>query len=257
MDATQLIYDLYGRRPEAEFDLSILRRAGLPFGISEGAIRTALTRLKKGNRIEARARGRYAVIGVTAPMLDRLRGWREVLDRRRPWSGGWVLAMTGPATSFDRTTWRRVLRAFSLEGFRKVTSDVFARPENLRDGTFGARQRLRELGVPTAVVVGTLIEVDLETTQEWSQEWPKGQDRVNAELAERLLRSQAKLGGSSDADAAAEVLLLGRQAVRTILENPLLPEAWEPVDGLQALVTAMSEYDTFGKQVWATYLAAP
>ena len=56
--------------------------------------------------------------------------------------------------------------------------------------------------------------------------------------------------------AAAETLTLGRQAIRRITRDPLLPEELGPSDDLTRLVDAMIVYDRIGKRVWRDYLAA-
>lgn len=257
MDARQLIFDLFARRPEVAFDFATLRRAGIAFGISEGSLRTALTRLRKEKRIEARERGLYAVVGLPAPLLQRIRGWRQVLSRRRPWSGAWIVALTGPESRSDRTVWRRAVRGFSLEGFQQVGSDIFTRPDNLEGHAPGARHRLSEFGVPASVVVGSMSQLEPAVTTAWIDAWPlRKLDAEHARLAERLRQSMAKLADRADDKAAAETLLLGRKAIRAILEDPLLPEEWGSSAGLRDLIAAMSKYDSFGRNVWSSYLAA-
>ena len=55
--------------------------------------------------------------------------------------------------------------------------------------------------------------------------------------------------------AAAETLLLGRQAIRAIMRDPLLPEELCPSHALTDLIGAMIRYDRLGKRIWKRYLA--
>ena len=72
----------------------------------------------------------------------------------------------------------------------------------------------------------------------------------------RCIRSAYELTGGrlTLPAAAAETLLLGRQAIRAIMRDPLLPERLCPSDALAALIAAMTRYDRLGKRIWARYL---
>ena len=77
IEARQLIFDLFARRAGREFDLPVLVHAGRPFGISEAAFRTALTRLKREGRVENLQRGRYR-LKMPAALLQRVLGARGI-----------------------------------------------------------------------------------------------------------------------------------------------------------------------------------
>lgn len=257
IDARQLIFDLFAARPPRELSLPALARAGTAFGISEGALRTALARLKREGRVAAAQRGSYVLVGAPAPIQRRIVAWRQVLARRRPWEGAWIVAIPGTGTRADRTSWRRTLRAFALEGLRQFDANVFVRPDNLEGGASALGGRLGELGVPETVIAGSMSDLPASVTRRWVELWPVASiERGHTQLAERLRRSMQRLAGRADRVAAAETLLLGRKAVRAILEDPLLPAELGSDAALRALIAAMSEYDTFGKSVWAAFLEA-
>lgn len=255
IEARQLIFDLFARRAGREFDLPVLVHAGRPFGISEAAFRTALTRLKREGRVENLQRGRYRLVKLPAALLQRVLEWREVPKRRKPWSGAWVVAISTPSARVDRTIWRRSLRAFALEGLRNIDSDIFTRPDNLKGGASGVRTRLGELGVPGSVLIGSLHDLDEDVTRRWIGSWnTKSIEAEHVETARQLTQSRRRLAQRSDEAAAAETLLLGRKAVRAILEDPLLPNELCSGAALQQLVDVMSDYDSFGRSVWDAYL---
>jgi phenylacetic acid degradation operon negative regulatory protein len=255
IEATQLILDLYARLAGREFGLPLLARAGKPFDISEAAFRTALTRLKREGRVESTQRGRYRLIGRKSALLERVGAWREVQSRQKSWSGAWVVAIANPDARVDRTVWRRALRAFAFEGFRQVSPNIFARPNNLRGGVPGVRQRMSDLGVPQSILIASLGDLEETTVSQWMATWKI--DEINDDLSSaitRLRKSIQRLEGKSDGNAAAETLLLGRRTVRTILENPLLPSEFGSENKLEQLIAIMSEYDVFGRDIWASYL---
>jgi phenylacetic acid degradation operon negative regulatory protein len=255
IEARQLIFDLFARRAGREFDLPVLVHAGRPFGISEAAFRTALTRLKREGRVENLQRGRYRLVKLPAALLQRVLEWREVPKRRKPWSGAWVVAISTPSARVDRTIWRRSLRAFALEGLRNIDSDIFTRPDNLKGGASGVRTRLGELGVPGSVLIGSLHDLDEDVTRRWIGSWnTKSIEAEHIETTRQLTQSRRKLAQRSDEAAAAETLLLGRKAVRAILEDPLLPNELCSGAALQQLIDVMSDYDSFGRSIWDAYL---
>jgi phenylacetic acid degradation operon negative regulatory protein len=254
IEARQLIFDLFARRAGREFDLPVLVHAGRPFGISEAAFRTALTRLKREGRVENLQRGRYR-LKMPAALLQRILEWREVPKRRRPWAGAWVVAISTPSARVDRTIWRRSLRAFALEGLRNIDSDIFTRPDNLKGGASGVRARLGELGVPGSVLIGSLYDLDEDVTRRWIGSLnAKAIEAEHVRTTAQLTQSQRRLAQRSDEKAAAETLLLGRKAVRAILEDPLLPDELCSGAALQQLIDVMSEYDSFGRAIWDAYL---
>lgn len=257
-EARELILDLFATRGAKIHSLATLCRAGAALGLRDIAIRAALARLTREALLVSAGRGRYASPPQPDPLRARIAGWRGVLSRRtRAWSGAWSLAITGAQERRDRTQWRRVQRALALEGFRQPRPDTFVRPDNLCGGTTGIRERLRELGAPASLLVGRLSELDPDQGSEWRALWNAPQlSRYYANLTRRIAASTRRVRGRSDARAAAQSLLLGREAVRAILRDPLLPPELAPDAALRALITAMRAYDDVGKAVWQAYLAA-
>lgn len=257
-EARDLILDLFVTRRGVAHDLTMLCRAGAAFGISGGAVRTALARLKREGRIESIGRGRYAPASGPDAIRGRIIGWRQVLARRRTWSHGWLVVATGPGARAHRTTWRRIQRALRLEGFHQVEAELFARPDNLVGGAAGARARLHELGLPRTLVTGRLSDIDPAILRTWIALWRVDWLRAGYDkLASRLNGSARRLAGRDDAAAAAECLSLGREAVHAILQDPLLPDEIAPNDALHELISAMAKYDVLGKTVWRGYLRHP
>ena len=255
MSARMLILDLLDTGAPPAFTVAELVRAGAAFGIEAPGIRTALTRLKSEGRVQAIARGRYT-IGANAEVLkQRILGWRTRLDRRQPWEGRWLVAVAGPQERADRTTWRRTLRALDLEGFAEADANIWVRPDNLERGAAGMRQDLIELDAAPSLFVVEASGLDAARDARFRTLWQGEALRASHQrLAARLDESAASIDESRLPAAAAETLLLGRQAIRAIMRDPLLPERLCPSDALAALIAAMTRYDRLGKRIWARYL---
>ena len=117
---------LLGVRPSVLPPRSLVASAGL-FGIAEGAVRTALSRMVVAGELTLDD-GRYALSG---PFLSR----RERQDESRngvggPWDGEWEMAVVEgerrPAA--DRTALRAAMRALR---FGELREGVWLRPANL------------------------------------------------------------------------------------------------------------------------------
>lgn len=256
MSARTVILDLFDTGDPPDFSVAELVRAGAALGIEPPGIRTALTRLKAEGRVRPIARGRYAIGANAEPLKQRILGWRTRLGGRIEWHGHWLLAIAGPQERADRTVWRRTLRALELEGFAEAETNIWARPDNLAGGADAARERLAGLDAVPSLFLIEARELDADRAARYRSLWQGDALRVaHLELAEDLERSADTVEDMDLAAAAAETLKLGRQAIRQITRDPLLPEALCPSDGLTCLIDAMVRYDRIGKRVWRAYLA--
>ena len=257
ISARTLILDLVDTGEPPAFSVRELVRAGAAFGIEATGVRTALTRLKADGSVSQMERGRYTIGGRGAALQRRILGWRTVLDRRRAWQGEWLLAIAGPQERADRTVWRRTVRALELEGFAEAEVNVWARPDNLAGGIDGMRQRLTALEAAPSLLLVLASGLDPARAARFPALWQGDTLRdAHVRLATALDHSATRIAAADLPAAAAETLLLGRQAIRAIMRDPLLPEDFCPTDGLSALIAAMIRYDRIGKRVWHDYLAA-
>ncbi len=251
-DARTLLLDLFSTRSAATHSLPTLCRVAAVFGISAIAVRTALGRLSREGKIESIGRGVYRAVANSDAMRERILGWKLVLERQLPkWSGGWVLVLAGPSARVDRTAWRWTLRSMELEGLRQVDADAWVRPDNLVGGAASVRKRLRDLGTPRSLLVARLDTVEIEHAEKWAGLWDVvSRQRVLYDLKLRLAESAKRLSERGDEEAVAESLRLGREAVKAILRDPLLPREIAPVKPLHQLIEEMIRYDHLGKAIW-------
>lgn len=256
LGARTLILDLLAIGDEASYTTAQLVRAGALYGIGAGGIRSAITRLNADGRIAQIERGRYALGGEAEPLQRRLRDWRDVLDQRLPWQGGWLMAVASPAERADRNLWRRTLKALDFNGFAELDPGVWVRPDNLGGGADGARDRLAQFRHAQGLLVVSAEGFDAGRQARLPGLWDA--DAIAAPLldaAANLDRHRAALGSQPLATAAATALLLGRTAVRAIVHDPLLPERICPSGPLERLIEKMDEYDRIGRALWRDWLA--
>lgn len=193
------------------------------FGISEGAARTALSRLTAAGDVTLE-NGRYR---LSPRLADRQR--RQDQSRgelRQPWNGRWVLAVVGPQTRAapERAALRRAMAEQRLGEWRE---GVWLRPDNLGP--------LRPLIVEQQCTV-------------WSADAPAGLDRkaIAAQLWDLdawAERARDLVGAFTDTDPIADRFMIAAATLRHLLGDPLLPDGLAP-DGWPA---------TLLRQRFATY----
>src|SRR3546814_9774820 len=85
-------------------------------------------------------------------------------------------------------------------------------------------------------------------------DWSSDVCSSDLQLGTMLERSAGRIDTMPIEAAAAETLTLRRQAIRSIMRDPLLPEALCATGSLARLIAAMTGYDRIGKTVWRDYL---
>jgi phenylacetic acid degradation operon negative regulatory protein len=236
---------LLGTRPP-RLPVSSLVAAGELFGVSSGAMRTALSRMVASGDVHAED-GSYSLAGR---LIER----QEVQDVGRApvtsdWDGRWVTVTPRNASRSlaDRRELRRRLEALRLGELRP---DYWLRPANIDLAA------LESVGTTSnlIVVVGTMAEPDQRALVE--QLWPLAGIRSQAvELADELAGLSGSLprhpddGHASGQDAGplsrwlVKAFLAAADVVRFLTHEPRLPAElvglnWEP-DRLR------TDYDRF------------
>jgi phenylacetic acid degradation operon negative regulatory protein len=182
-------------------------------------------------------------------------GWRAVSERMVDWDGSWVGVYTGHLTRTDRSALGKRTRALRLVGFRELEEGLYVRPNNLRGGVTEARALLQRLGAEPIAIVTRLEELSQVDCARARDLWDC--DSIVAgyiELREQLEDSTARRDELSLEEAMREAFLLGREVIRWVTLDPLLPEQMVPIRERDALVEAMTRYDETGLALWRRYL---
>ncbi|SOY68179.1 conserved exported hypothetical protein [Cupriavidus taiwanensis] len=256
VSAGTLILDLVSTDPGRVYTAAELSLAGTAFGIEATGMRTAMARLKADGRLQQVGRGAYVLGPDSVALQQRLVTWRSVPERREPWRGAWLLAIASARERADRAAWRRTLQALDFDGFKEAEPNLFVRPDNLRGGAEQARARLAELRHAPTLLVASARDLDAARDQRFRRLWQAARmTREHLAMAAALERYTAAVAKLPDAAAAALTLQAGREAVRRIVHDPLLPDELCRIDALQTLIAAMDRFDTLGRAVWRRFLA--
>jgi phenylacetic acid degradation operon negative regulatory protein len=221
------------------------------FGIRENSVRVALVRLSAAGMIEAETRGTYRIGPNAAELADDVRAWRTAESRVRKWSGGWIAVHCGALGRDDRAGLRRRARALEMLGFRELHRGLFLRPDNLAGGVAEVRARLYKLGLDAEAAVFAVSGLDGERDVQARSLWNgKALTKSYVQMRQRLEKWLARAKGLDLEAAARESFLLGNDAIRTLVFDPLLPEPLADVNERRAFVDTVLEFDRVGHAIW-------
>jgi phenylacetic acid degradation operon negative regulatory protein len=257
LTARELVIDFLSNRYPREMFFQEIAGLGTALGFSEQSLRMALTRLVEQSVAANTGRGRYRLSPSGEAMREEVRKWRHLGDLAKPWSGAWIGVFDAAIPRSDRAALRRHERAMRLRGFRELQSGLWIRPANLRDSVAELREHLRALGLhPGALVVG-LNELDDEARAKATVLWDTAaMIATYRALAEELIASKSKLERLALDTAAAESMVLGRDVIRHINLDPVLPEELMPQRALSNLIRMMTDYDQNARQIWRRFMRA-
>lgn len=221
------------------------------FGIRENSVRVALVRLAASGLVEAAGRGAYRLGPNAAQLAADVATWRDAGRRLRDWNGDWIAVHSGPLGRSDRKALRARDRALGLVGLRELDRGLYLRPDNLAGGVDAARERMFKLGLEPAAAVFVALGLDAEREQRARSLWDgaaldRGYRETRRRLDDWLVRAD-----TLELDVAArESFLLGNDAIRQLVFDPLLPAPLVDADARHAFIDAVVRFDAAGQAIW-------
>lgn len=227
------------------------------FGIRENSVRVALVRLGAAGLIASAGRGAYRLGPQAAHLAEELSSWRSSESRVCDWHGAWIMVSTGHLGRSDRTALRTRQRALALLGFKELDDTLHVRPDNLMGHAPVVRERLRKLGLEPEAPVFTATdlppELDLRARTLWQGE------ALNQAYRQTRQKLQTWLAHANELEAevaARESYLLGNEAIRQLVFDPLLPEPLVDVAERRAFTSTVLAFDQAGHRIWRERLPA-
>lgn len=225
------------------------------FGIRENSVRVSLVRLAAAGLVEAVGRGEYRLGPNAARLAADLATWRDAERRVHDWQGGWIAVHVGDLGRSDRTALRARDRALDLLGLRELDRGLFLRPDNLAGGAAVARARLQALGLEPAAAVFVAHGFDDERARRAAALWDGAAlTRAYRDTRERLETWLGSADGLGLDAAARESFLLGNDAIRQLVFDPLLPAPLVDVEARRAFVDTVVRFDAAGHAIWNRFL---
>ncbi len=254
LSARELILTLMDSTSADTLGAGYLVAAGELFDMDAGSIRVALARLVRDGSLIAVERGRYGLGSRAGTLHTLVRNWSRAESSLKAWSGGWLTVLTAHLARVNRTQVRANERALGLLGFAAAKPGFQVRPDNLARPLASVREDLLALGLdPDAIcAVATALEpadcIDPDTLWDTTS-----LSRCYRDHRDRLTSSTERLKSLTEAEAARETLLVGRQVTRDILLDPLLPDALVDGRARREMIDAMRAYDRIGKARWRSF----
>lgn len=230
-------------------------RACALFGIPASGVRVALARLAAAGLVEPVERGAYRLGPRASTLAADVAAWREAHARTREWSGDWIAVHVGALGRSNRVALRARVRALGMLGLRELDRGLHVRPDNLAGGVTAVRKRLSRLGLERDAAVFQASGFDAERERRARSLWDggalaRGYRATRTRLA-RWLANFRRL----DLDAAArESFLLGDEAIRQLVFDPLLPRPLVDEQARADFVETVIRFDAAGQAVWNEFL---
>ena len=227
------------------------------FGIAENAVRVTLARLSAEQLVIVPQRGRYALGPAARTLAADVAQWRRAEQRVRVWHGDWIAAHVGGLGRADRRSVRVRERALGLLGLAEIEHGLHLRPDNLAGGAAALRERLVRLGVEPGALVFAARDLDAARQRQARALWDG--ELLSRRYRETRRRLDAWLDRADAIDldiAARESFLLGHEAIRAIVFDPLLPAPLVDVTARRDLVDAARRFDRTGRAIWQRFLAS-
>lgn len=226
------------------------------FGIRENSVRVALVRLAAAGLVEAAGRGSYRLGPQAAPLADDVSRWRTLEQRTCAWDGRWLIVSTGALGRSDRPALRARERALTMAGFRELEPTLYLRPDNLVGHAPVIRERLYKLGLDHSAPVFSGHDLDPAREQAARQLWNGATLTASYQATRQKLESWMAHADQLDTEVAArECYLLGNDAIRQLVFDPLLPEPLVDVAERRAFIDTVQAYDRMGHSIWQKLLA--
>ncbi|MFP5430496.1 MAG: PaaX family transcriptional regulator C-terminal domain-containing protein [Gammaproteobacteria bacterium] len=228
------------------------------FGIRENSVRVALARLAGAGLIESAGRGSYRLGPNATGLATEVASWRTAEQRARDWDGSWVAVHVGGLGRSDRVALRARDRALALLGLRELDRGLFLRPDNLAGGVQAVRERLYKLGLDAGAAVFSLQELDPARDVRARQMWDgEALTRGYRDMSQRLTRWLEQADDLEPDVAARESFLLGNDAIRQLVFDPLLPTPLVDDAARRTFSETVRRFDAAGHRIWQQLRLTP
>ncbi|MES2073940.1 MAG: PaaX family transcriptional regulator [Pseudomonadota bacterium] len=253
--SSDIVLDLLFAHTDHQLSAQALCKAGELFGISRQSMRVALSRLLQQDKIGNTGRGNYQLNPGGNTLFRDVDDWLHKENRARVWKGQWLGIHVDAIARADKTAWRRHDKAIALRGFKPLRKFLYVRPDNLKGELAHTRAELAALGLIDSAILFEIAvlapQEDLQARSLWDAEQLRLLYRALLDLLERSGKALPKM---TDGQAARESLLVGREVIRQIILDPLLPTQLMPSQERHALIAAMRRYQVDARRRWMAFL---
>ncbi|MFW1838687.1 PaaX family transcriptional regulator C-terminal domain-containing protein [Acinetobacter gyllenbergii] len=254
MNARDLIIDLLlGLQGRAISIKQIILAAQL-FEISENSIRVAVTRLSSEGVIEVIERGVYQFTVQSHEWANVMLNRKHGIQQTKKWNQQYLAVFTGELGRVDRTALHRRERALKHFGFKELEQGIYLRPDNLVIGFDQLVVELKSSGLENSAKLCQISHFDAKTLAAIPELWPRQTLNQNYQKYSQMIQTWLSTAHQlSLEDAARESLLLGRQTISLLMNDPLLPEGFVDVQLREQFAQSVQQLDQTGLNSWRKF----
>jgi phenylacetic acid degradation operon negative regulatory protein len=252
MRPQSIIIDLLSPRGTKPISVTAIVESCALFGISSNLVRVTLARLVARGLLNKVGPAEYALSESAVPLNRHVLRWSLLEFAEKPWNGDWLMIhLERRPTGRDRAAARR---AFRLARLAEATPTLIVRPDNIRPESHDAAGMLFDLKLGFRFF-SSYARVEPGVSARWLLTlWPVEKLRAaHNETATQLDVSLTRLYRMPFEKALVESFLVGGEAIRALLFDPLLPEVVMPGRERRLVLDLMRLYDKAGRELWRRF----
>ena len=254
LNARDLIVDLLLGLQGREISIKQIIIAARLFEISENSIRVAVTRLSSEGIIEAIERGVYQFTNQSREWADVMLNRKNGIKQTKPWNQQFIGVFTGALGRVDRTALHRRERALKHLGFKELEQGIYIRPDNLAISFEQLVTELHATGLEQTAKVCAIQFFDAQTIKIITELWSAKTLNQNYQKYAQMIEQWLETANELDLDIATkESLLLGRQTISQLMNDPLLPEDFVDVKLRDQFAQSVQRLDQIGLELWRRF----
>lgn len=254
MNARDLIINLLIGLQGGEISIKQIIVAARLFSISENSIRVAVTRLSSEGVIESIERGIYQFTAQSHEWADAMLNRKRGMKPTKKWNHQYLAVFTGVLGRVDRTALNRRERALKHYGFKELEQGIYIRPDNLAMSFDEIFLELQHAGLEASAKICQINHFDAVTLASIATLWSTQTLNQNYEKYSQMIQNWLATVEQLDLDAAArESLLLGRQTISLLMNDPLLPEDFVDVQRREQFAQSVQQLDQTGLEFWRRF----
>ena len=251
LNARHLVLDLLYASKNHQISVKRMLCAAKLLGITENAVRVAITRLAQDQFIYCVSRGIYA---MTYKKFNNDVGLLKnpELYLSTEWDGSYILVSTGSLGRTDRSALAKREKALAYYGFRAIDSALYIRPNNLSPSILELKQLMVAFGLEASAQFFKVSQV--ESVRKVRELWNTAELIAGYHQASQSIQHWIAQAETLDLAAAAHSsFFVGKATILTLRHDPLLPAEWIDIQARSSLERDVRDMYQRGRQVWEQY----
>ena len=225
------------------------------FDVKANSVRVNVQRLTSDRLLSCVHRGLYQLGPAAKLMANQLSEWRNALQRIVPWRGDWLGVHCGSLGRTDRKALKNRERALFLNGFKELDRSLYIRPNNLIGGLDTVKIRLESMGLENGAIHLKISDFEPAVKSGIPGLWNFSDLNSGYTKSTTTLQNWLNQYESLEIqEAARQSFMLGNEAIKQMIYDPLLPEEWINGTARQAFIEILKEFDNTGHSIWRTVL---